>query len=76
MNIVTSQPLTFLTFFPQKNNMVSFEIRWSAKKFLIDLNDEEYNAMTVGDLKLKCQQLTEIEPQYMKLLAHGGKTPV
>lgn len=53
--------------------MVSFEIRWSAKKFLIELNDEDYNAMTVGELKLKCQQLTEIKPQYMKLLARGGK---
>ncbi|KAG2204340.1 hypothetical protein INT47_009382 [Mucor saturninus] len=52
--------------------MVSFEIRWNTKKFLIDLNDEEYDAMTVGDLKLKCQQLTEIEPQYMKLLARGA----
>lgn len=53
--------------------MVSFEIRWNAKKFIIDLNDDQYNTMTVGDLKLKCQQLTEIEPQFMKLLARGGK---
>lgn len=53
--------------------MVTFEIRWGAKRFPIDLNDDEYNTMTVSDLKLKCHELTEIEPQFMKLLAYGGK---
>jgi hypothetical protein len=52
--------------------MATFEIRWGAKRFPIVLSDEEYNIMTVGILKSKCQQLTEIEPPFMKLLAHGG----
>ncbi|KAI9257733.1 hypothetical protein EDC94DRAFT_173986 [Helicostylum pulchrum] len=52
--------------------MVTFEIRWGAKRFPIDLNDDEYNTMTVSDLKLKCHELTEIEPQFMKLLAYGA----
>lgn len=52
---------------------VAFEIRWGSQKFPVELTDEEYNAMTVADLKLKCQQWTEIEPPFMKLLAKGGK---
>jgi hypothetical protein len=52
--------------------MVTLEIRWSTKRFTLNLTEEEYNAMTVADVKLKCQGLTEIEPPFMKLLAHGG----
>lgn len=52
--------------------MVSFEIKWGTKKFTIDLDDEEYIELTVHELKAKCQQLTEVEPEFMKLLAHGG----
>lgn len=53
--------------------MISFEIKWGAKKFPIELTENEYEKMTVLDLKLKCQELTEIEPSFMKLLAYGAQ---
>ena len=52
--------------------MISFEIKWGTKKFPVEFAQDEFDAMTVSDFKVKCQQLTEVEPQYMKLLAYGG----
>ncbi|KAK4510293.1 uncharacterized protein ATC70_004723 [Mucor velutinosus] len=52
--------------------MISFEIKWGAKKFDIELTQETFDTMTVSDLKSKCQQLTEVEPQFMKLIVKGA----
>lgn len=52
---------------------VHIEIKWGAKKFNVEFTDEEFDATTVHQLKLHCQQLTEVEPEYMKLLSRGGK---
>ena len=52
--------------------MISFEIKWGTKKFPVEFTQDEFDTMTVSDFKVKCQQLTEVEPQYMKLLAYGG----
>lgn len=52
--------------------MISFEIKWGAKRFDIELSQEEFDTMTVSDVKSKCQQLTKVEPQFMKLIVKGG----
>lgn len=52
--------------------MISFEVKWGTKKFDIELTQEAFDTMTVSDLKSKCQQLTEVEPQFMKLIVKGG----
>lgn len=52
--------------------MISFEVKWGTKKLDIELTQEAFDAMTVSDLKLKCQQLTEVEPPFMKLIVKGG----
>ncbi|GAN08470.1 hypothetical protein MAM1_0206c07982 [Mucor ambiguus] len=52
--------------------MATFEIKWGAKKFDIDLTQEAFDTMTLSDLKSKCQQLTEVEPQFMKLIFKGA----
>ncbi|KAG1089100.1 hypothetical protein G6F42_020070 [Rhizopus arrhizus] len=52
--------------------MISFEIKWGAKRFDIELSQEEFDTMTVSDVKSKCQQLTKVEPQFMKLIVKGA----
>ncbi|CAO3645485.1 unnamed protein product [Mucor fragilis] len=52
--------------------MISFEVKWGTKKLDIELTQEAFDAMTVSDLKLKCQQLTEVEPPFMKLIVKGA----
>lgn len=52
---------------------VNIEIKWGTKKFNVELPEEDYIKMTVHQLKLHCQRLTEVEPEYMKLLSRGGK---
>ncbi|KAG2214059.1 hypothetical protein INT46_004974 [Mucor plumbeus] len=52
--------------------MVSFEIKWGTKRFPIELTQDEFDTIKVSNFKVKCQQLTEVEPQYMKLLAYGA----
>ncbi|RCH94986.1 hypothetical protein CU098_007651 [Rhizopus stolonifer] len=51
--------------------MVTFEVKWATKRLVIKTTQDEYDIMTVADLKLKCQEWTEIEPVFIKLLAHG-----
>jgi hypothetical protein len=51
---------------------ITFEVKWGSKRIPIEMSKGEFEVLTVADLKLKCQRLTEIEPQFMKLLAHGG----
>lgn len=51
---------------------IAFEVKWGSKRFPIEMSIENFQVFRVADLKLKCQQLTDIEPQFMKLLAHGG----
>jgi hypothetical protein len=51
---------------------ITFEVKWGSKRFPIEMSAQQFQKLTVGDLKLKCQELTEIQPEYMKLLAHGG----
>ncbi|KAL9551330.1 hypothetical protein MBANPS3_004309 [Mucor bainieri] len=52
--------------------MVSFEVKWGTKKFDIELTQEAFDTMTVADLKSTCQQLTEVEPPFMKLIVKGA----
>ncbi|KAL7331891.1 Ubiquitin domain-containing protein ubfd1, variant 2 [Mucor circinelloides] len=52
--------------------MISFEIKWGAKRFDIELSQEEFDTVTVSDVKSKCQQLTKVEPQFMKLIVKGA----
>ncbi|KAI8891291.1 hypothetical protein K501DRAFT_281367 [Backusella circina FSU 941] len=52
--------------------MATFEIKWGANRYSIDLSQEEYDKATVADLKLKCQSLTKVEPHFQKLLSHGA----
>lgn len=51
---------------------VHIEIKWGTKKFNVEFTDEEFDTMTVHQLKLHCQLLTEVEPEYMKLLSRGA----
>ncbi|KAI8974654.1 hypothetical protein BDB01DRAFT_386012 [Pilobolus umbonatus] len=52
--------------------MATFEIKWNQTLFVVDLTPQEYNVMTVKDLKLRCQTLAQLKPDYYKLLAHGA----
>ncbi|KAG0169675.1 hypothetical protein DFQ28_003483 [Apophysomyces sp. BC1034] len=48
------------------------EVRWDSRRFHIEFNQDEFQNATVGDLKRKCQLVTDIDPLHMKLLAYGA----
>ncbi|KAI8365408.1 hypothetical protein EDC96DRAFT_190279 [Choanephora cucurbitarum] len=52
--------------------MVSFEVKWGTQKLSIELSQEEFDSLTVNDLRLRCQAWTEIDSRFIKLLAHGA----
>ncbi|KAI8380097.1 hypothetical protein BD560DRAFT_421503 [Blakeslea trispora] len=52
--------------------MVLFEVKWGTQKLLIESSQEEFDSLTVSDLKSRCQTWTEIDSRFIKLLAHGA----
>ncbi|KAI9025914.1 hypothetical protein CLU79DRAFT_743706 [Phycomyces nitens] len=52
---------------------LAIELKWSSKRFIFEFEDEEkLERTTVGELKNKCQQVTEVKVDVIKLLAHGA----
>ncbi|KAF7722233.1 hypothetical protein EC973_003514 [Apophysomyces ossiformis] len=48
------------------------EVKWASRRFPVEFSQDEFQHATVADLKRKCEQVTDIDPSTMKLLAYGA----
>lgn len=54
--------------------MAQVQVKWAGRRFGIEFADsEELSNYTVSQFKEKCQRLTGVDSQDMKLLAYGGR---
>ncbi|KAL0089392.1 hypothetical protein J3Q64DRAFT_1728409 [Phycomyces blakesleeanus] len=52
---------------------LTIELKWSSKRFTFQFEDEnELEKTTVRELKAKCQKVTEVKSDFIKLLANGA----
>lgn len=51
------------------------QVKWNRHRYTVEFPTEEFDTVTVKDLKEKCHRFTGIDPANMKLLAYGGIFP-